>query len=54
MSVVRASLKQFLHSSRQLLLASLSASKPVNIVIGNQSAGMLDYRSYLHFGVRLT
>jgi hypothetical protein len=44
-SIVRTSLKQFLHTSRQSLLASLKAKKPVNIVIGNQSAGMFDITS---------
>ncbi|KAL0640023.1 Exopolyphosphatase [Maublancomyces gigas] len=45
MSIIRTSLGQFLHSSRQSLLSSLGASKPVNIVIGNQSADIDSFAS---------
>ncbi|RPB12469.1 DHH phosphoesterase [Morchella conica CCBAS932] len=44
-SIVRTSLRQFLHTSRQSLLASLKAKKPVNIVIGNQSADIDSFAS---------
>ncbi|KAI5838059.1 hypothetical protein DFP73DRAFT_486171 [Morchella snyderi] len=43
--IVRTSLKQFLHTSRQSLLASLKAKKPVSIVIGNQSADIDSFAS---------
>lgn len=44
-SIVRTSLRQFMYTSRQSLLASLSSKKPVNIVIGNQSADIDSFAS---------